>query len=192
MELKDGQKTFYAKSRKEWRRWLEKNHAIETRVWLILYKKNSTTKSVTYAEAVEEALCFGWIDSKANTRDAESYYQYFAQRKPKGIWSKINRERVGRLILEGRMTPAGQAVINQAKKSKAWFTLEEVDNLVIPEDLQKRSDRNKTALNNFQAFSISARKMILWWIKSAKRPETRKKRIEETVTLAAKNIRANH
>lgn len=192
MELKDGQKTFYARSRKEWRKWLEKNHAREKSVWLIMYNQNSNTPSVKYAEAVEEALCFGWVDSKANKRDAESHYQYFAQRKPGSNWSESNRERVARLTKEGLMMPAGQAMVDLAKKAGTWLALVPIQNAEIPEDLQKRLNRNKKAFENFQAFPPSSKRIILEWILNAKRPETRKQRIEETVTLAAKNIRANH
>jgi uncharacterized protein YdeI (YjbR/CyaY-like superfamily) len=113
METKDGIKTFHAKTQKEWRKWLEKNHQSEKAVWLIFYKKESGVPSTNYSEALEEALCFGWIDSKANKRDDLSYFQYFAKRKPKSNWSKINKEKVTRLIEKGLMTSAGfESVVN--------------------------------------------------------------------------------
>jgi len=192
MELKDERRTVYAKTRKEWRKWLEKNHSIEKNVWLIIYHKESKTPSVYYEEAVEEALCFGWIDSKANKRDAESFFLFFAQRKPKSNWSKVNRERVAKLTKEGLIKPAGQAMIDLAKKSGTWTALLDVQNSVIPPDLKKLFDKNKTAFRNFEAFAPSSKRIILEWILNAKKPETRANRISQTVELAAKNIKANH
>jgi len=192
MELHNNLPTFHARTRKEWRRWLEKKGASEKSVWLIIYHKASDTRSIYYDEAVEEALCFGWIDSVAHKRNKESKYQFFTHRKPKSNWSKINRERAERMIASGLMTPAGQKLIDLAKKTGTWEAMVDVHNMVIPPDLQKQFDRNKKALKNFQAFSPSSRRIILGWIHSAKKPETRKKRIEETVRLAKDNIKANH
>ena len=191
MEIKDGIKTFYAKDRKTWRRWLDKNGEAEKSVWLIIYRKNGPTQSVTYEEAVEEGLCFGWIDSKGNKRDDESYYQFFSQRKPKSNWSRINKERVARLIKEGQMTDRGLALIETAKQNGAWEALDKVNALVLPDELKKALAKNKTAKQNFEAFPPSIKRGILEWIGNAKREETRSKRIMETVTLAEKNIRAN-
>lgn len=192
MELKDGIKTFYAKDRKAWRQWLEKNHANELSIWLIIYKKQSGTPSVYYDEAVDEALCFGWIDSKPNKRDEASYYQFFAKRNPKSKWSVVNKAKVQRLTEAGLMAPAGLAAIDIAKKSGSWTALDEVDNSIVPDDLQKLLNKNKAALKNFEAFPKSSKKIILEWIANAKKPETRQKRIEETVEKAAVNIKANH
>ena len=192
MSLKEEPKTFDAKTRKDWRKWLEKNHAKEKTIWLIIYRKDSKKVSVSYEEAVEEALCFGWIDSKAVKHDPESHLQSFAPRKPKSNWSKPNRERVAKMIKAGLMTPAGQATIDLAKKTGTWTALEKVERLEIPVDLQKLFDKNKTAQKNFLAFPPSSKKMILEWIMTAKKPETRKQRVENTVELAAKNSRAHH
>jgi uncharacterized protein YdeI (YjbR/CyaY-like superfamily) len=192
MELHKGTAAIYAKDRKAWRQWLAKNHRTEKSVWLIIHHKSSATPSVYYEEAVEEALCFGWIDSTAYKRDGESKYQFFAVRKAKSNWSKINQERAARMIKEKRMTPAGQLMIDLAKESGTWSALDAVHALVIPPDLQKAFARNKTALKNFSAFPPSSRKIILYWVLSAKREETRQQRIKETVALAAKNERANH
>lgn len=188
----DNIKTFRARTRKDWRKWLAKNHAKEKGVWLIMYRKDSKVANVNYAEAVEEALCFGWIDSVKKKRDAESSIQFFSQRKPKSNWSKLNRERADKLTKQGLMTRPGQAVIDLAKTTGTWTALEEMENTVIPSDLKKLFDKNVTAFNNFQAFPPSSKKMILTWILGAKTPETRHKRITETVTLAKKNMRANH
>jgi uncharacterized protein YdeI (YjbR/CyaY-like superfamily) len=120
METNKGKETFYAKTRQHWRKWLEKNSQKKEEVCLILYNKGSETKSVSYTEAVEEALCFGWIDSLTNKRDPESRYQRFSPRKPNGNWSKSNIERVERLVKEGLMTPQGQAFVDLAKKKGKW------------------------------------------------------------------------
>ena len=192
MELKDGIKTFYAKSQKEWRKWLEKNHQSEKSVWLIIYKKESGTPSVYYTDAVDEALCFGWIDSKPNKRDDESYYQFFAKRNPKSNWSKVNKGKVAKLLEKGLITKAGLETIETAKQNGTWTALDKVEEMTIPEDLQKAFDKNKTAFAYFDKFPRSSKRNILEWIMNAKRPETRQKRIEETVELATKNIKANH
>ena len=192
MELHNNIPSIHAKTRAQWRRWLEKNHKSEKAVWLIIYHKSSEVKSVYYAEAVEEALCFGWIDSVKHKRNDESAYQFFAKRKPKSMWSELNRTRVEKMIEQKKMTAAGQEMIDLAKRTGTWEALVQIDKMTIPKDLQKKFDKNKTAFKNFQKFSPSSRKIILLWIMNAKRPETRKKRIEEAVALAAKNVKANH
>jgi uncharacterized protein YdeI (YjbR/CyaY-like superfamily) len=192
MELKDGLKTFYAKSQKEWHKWLEKNHQSEKSVWLIIYKKESGTPSVYYTDAVDEAICFGWIDSKPNKRDGESYYQFFAKRNPKSNWSKVNKGKVAKLLEKGLITKSGLEAIETAKQNGTWTALDKVEEMAIPEDLQKKFNKNKTAFAYFNKFPRSSKRNILEWIMNAKRPETRQKRIEETVELAKKNIKANH
>lgn len=182
---------FYAADRGIWRKWLEKNHATAGNVWLIIYKKDSGTPSVVYAEAVEEALCFGWVDSKPNKRDEKSFVLYFAARKPKSPWSKINKERVARLIKDKKIHASGLAKINAAKKDGSWSVLDSVEALIMPDVLKKRFNKNKKALTHFEAFPPSVKKAIYQWVQSAKTEETREKRITETVTLAAKNVRAN-
>lgn len=191
METKNGIKTFYAKDRKSWRSWLKKNHSTEKSVWLIIYKKTALTKSVKYEEAVEEALCFGWIDSKPNKRDEESFYQFFAKRNPSSNWSKINKDRIKKMTDERLMTPAGLDMVNKAKENGSWSALDEVEEIVIPADLKKLLTENKVASGFFEAFPRSVKKGILEWLLNAKKVETRIKRIEETVMLAEKNIRAN-
>lgn len=191
MMEKDGVKTFYAKDRAAWRAWLAANHATELRVWLIIYRKQSGTPSIYYDEAVDEALCFGWIDSKPNKRDEESYYQFFARRNPKSKWSGVNKKKVEQLAAQGLMTEAGWAVIEIAKQNGGWTALDEVENLVIPADLQAQFDAMPGSQANFDAFSKSTKRGILDWISSAKQAETRAKRILETVTLAARGEKAN-
>ncbi|QHV97694.1 YdeI/OmpD-associated family protein [Spirosoma endbachense] len=120
METNKGIETVYVETREQWRQWLEKNGQSKTEICLILYNKDSKTKSVNYSEAVEEALCFGWIDSLTNKRDTESRYQRFSPRKPRSNWSKSNRERVDRMIQEGLMTESGQKMIDIAKNNGRW------------------------------------------------------------------------
>ncbi len=182
--------TTYAKDRSEWRKWLEKNHATSSGVWLIYYKKGSSKPSVSYDQAVEEALCFGWIDSRVNALDDERYMQVFSSRKAKSSWSKLNKQRVEQLIQNGFMTAAGLEKIEAAKRDGSWSTLDAIEDLQLSVDLMEALDSNRTAYDNFMAFSTSSKKNIVRWIESAKRPETRLKRIEETVTLAAQNIKA--
>jgi uncharacterized protein YdeI (YjbR/CyaY-like superfamily) len=192
MEKKDGIETYYAKNRKEWRTWLSKNHAKEKNVWLEIYKKESNVPTVQYEDAVDEALCFGWIDSRPNKKDKQSYYLLFSKRSPKSNWSKANRERAERLIKQGLMAKAGLELIALAKQNGRWTALNDVQNSVIPDDLQKALNKNKKASGYFAAFPPSSKRIILEWILNAKKPETRQKRIEETVTLAENNIKANH
>lgn len=192
MKIYKGIQTFHARTRKEWRKWLEKNHQSAKSVWLIIYKKDSTVPSVYYPEAVDEALCFGWIDSTPNKRDDGSYYQFFAKRNPKSNWSKVNKQKVAALIKEGLMQPAGYQMIEMAKHNGTWTALDEVENIILPADLQERFSKNKTAFNHWNTFSRSSKRGILEWIVNAKKLETRQKRIEETVSLAARNIKANH
>jgi uncharacterized protein YdeI (YjbR/CyaY-like superfamily) len=179
--------TFYAKDRAEWRKWLAKNHTKESAIWLILFHKNSETSCINYNDAVEEALCFGWIDSVKYKRDLESAYQMFTPRKPKSIWSKLNKERVNRLTDAGLITSAGQKLIDLAKQTGTWDALNEIDNEIIPEDLEAAFKKNKVAKSNFETFSSSSKKMILYWIQSAKRAETRANRIAATVNAAHEN-----
>lgn len=182
---------FYAKDRNAWRKWLEKNHAKAERVRLILYKKGASKTSVSYAEAVEEALCFGWIDSKPNKRDEDSYLLLFTERKPKSVWSKINKGRIKELILSGKMMDAGLAKIDQAKRDGSWKALDEIEELIMPTSLQKAFKQNKVAATNFSNFPSSVKKGIYQWIVSAKTEQTLHKRVAETVEKAANNVRAN-
>jgi uncharacterized protein YdeI (YjbR/CyaY-like superfamily) len=161
-------------------------------VWLIYYKQTTGQPHVEYSDAVEEALCFGWVDSKPNTLDDERYMQLFSPRNPKSPWSRLNKQRIEKLIGQGLMTEAGLKLIETAKQNGAWTVYDTIEDLIMPEDLEKALSENPTAYTNFQAFSNSSKKNILWWIQSAKQPATRLKRVEETVTLAAVNKKANH
>jgi uncharacterized protein YdeI (YjbR/CyaY-like superfamily) len=146
------------KSRKQWRQWLKKNHATENSVWLVLAKKASGLPSLPLSEAVEEALCFGWIDSVANTVDEDYFKIFIARRNPKSKWSKINKGRVAKLVRLKLMTPAGLSVIKQAKKLGHWTALDEIEKLVLPADLKKAFFGNKIARGNFEEFPASVKK----------------------------------
>ncbi|MEL6192224.1 MAG: YdeI/OmpD-associated family protein [Bacteroidota bacterium] len=191
VNMADKENAISARSASEWRRWLEENQASEKGVWLIIYKKDSGVPSVYYPEAVDEALCFGWIDSKPNKRDKKSYYQYFSVRNPKSNWSKVNKDKIERLLAAHKMAPAGLEMVKLAKESGTWDALNEVEALIIPEDLGEALDTYPHARTYFEAFPPSTRRGILEWILNAKRPETRQKRIEETARLANEDIRAN-
>jgi len=184
--------SYHPKTRAEWREWLSTNYNVSKGVWLVILKKGAEVAGITYAAAVEEALCFGWIDGRAATLDAQNFKLYMSPRKPGSVWSKLNKQRIRKLVKEGSMTSAGLAKIETAKKDGSWNKLDEIDRLAIPEDLLAQLSANAQAKRNFEAFSPSSRKMILFWIASAKREETRRKRIEETVRLAAQNIKAAH
>jgi uncharacterized protein YdeI (YjbR/CyaY-like superfamily) len=172
----------------EWRAWLAANGRVERSVWLIVHRDGPGPKLV---EAVDHALCFGWIDSKTVKRDDKTTYQCFTPRNPRSTWSKVNRERVERLTAAGLMDPAGQELVDLAKRTGTWDLLADAQNLIVPADLQAALARNPQADKQFHAFPPSARRAILEWITLAKRPDTRARRIEQTVTRAARNERAN-
>ena len=182
METYNGLPTFYATRAVEWRKWLRKNGKKAKALWLIIYHQNSETPSVKYAESIEHALCFGWIDSKAVKRDAESFYLYFTPRKVTSRWSKINRERVERMTALGLMEAEGQALIDLAKENGTW-------ELQVPSQLQALLKKNKTAAKNFEAFSNSSKLLLSEWILNAKKPETIEKRVSQAVEIAYHNIR---
>ena len=188
---KPPENSIHPKSRKEWRAWLEKNHTREEGVWLITYQKATGKPRIDYEEAVEEALCFGWVDSKGNRLDDDKSMLWIAPRKPGSNWSKPNKERIEKPTMAGLLAPAGLGKVVAAKQDGTWSALDAVEALEIPPDLRLALDGNQTAKDYFEAFPRSAKRSILEWIMNAKRPETRVKRIVETVDLAAKNIRAN-
>lgn len=182
---------YYPKNRKAWRNWLQKNHAAATHVWLIMYKKDTGKPSVTYDEVVEEALCFGWIDSKPNKRDDESYFLFIAPRKPKSPWSALNKKRIEKLLQQNKIEPAGLQKIEEAKNNGSWILLDKIESLEMPAVLDKAFTKNKQALKNFMAFPPGVKKQTYQWIISAKTEQTLQKRVTETVSLAEKNTRAN-
>ncbi|RJQ55997.1 MAG: hypothetical protein C4521_01375 [Actinobacteria bacterium] len=189
MKNSDGRETIEPASREEWREWLKRNHQTSRGVWLIYKKKTSAGPGPRYEEVVEEAVAFGWIDSRVNSLDAERVKQLFTPRKPGSAWSPSNKRRVELLLARGLMAPAGMRAVDAARANGSWTALDDVENLVVPSDLSKALVADGKAQRHFDAFSDSAKKMILFWIQSAKRPETRAKRIEETVRAAAENRR---
>jgi len=184
VKTKDGIEIFRAFSRAEWREWLARNHTRNEGVWLISAKKSSGNPGVPYAEAVEEALCFGWIDSKANKLDSERYMQIFTPRRKRSVWSALNKRRIEQLIADGLMTPAGLLVIEQAKQNGSWTILDSIEMLTVPPDLETDLATNEQAAATFTAFSPSQTKQLLFYIDSAKLPETRAKRIAEVISEA--------
>ncbi|MBE9192736.1 YdeI/OmpD-associated family protein [Gloeocapsopsis crepidinum LEGE 06123] len=183
----DDLETFQAQDRQQWREWLEKNHCTSSGIWLIYYKVKSGKPSIQYSEAVKEALCFGWIDSKVRSLNEESYMQIFTPRKPKSVWSKLNKQYIEELIEQNLMTEAGLKKIEAAKQDGSWTTLDASEALIIPADLQQALEAHKIANKYFAEFSNTSKKNILFWISNAKRLETRLKRIEQTINSAAQN-----
>ena len=177
-------------TRAAWRRWLTRNHATSSGVWPVYYKKHAAAKRLTYEAALLEALCFGWIDSRIRALDQDRCRQIFSPRNAKSVWSMPNKARIVQLIAQGLMRPAGQAKIDAAKADGSWYQLDAAESLEMPADLTRKLRRNASARRNFLALSAWARKRLLWWIHSAKRPETRQRRIgqllERVSTIAAK------
>ncbi len=177
--------------RAAWRSWLESNHRASRGVWLQLEKIGSAGR-LRYEEAVEEALCFGWIDSQVRGMDATRYLITFTPRRPASNWSKLNRQRVERLQREGLMTAAGIAAVEEGKRTGSWFLLDAVERLEVPDDLDGALSSDASARLNFEAFPASARKEYLYWVLSAKRPETRARRVREVAELASANRASRH
>ena len=175
----------------DWRAWLADNHARAGGVWLITYRPATGKTPFSYEQAVEEALCFGWIDGQANKLDDERTMLWFAPRRPGSGWARTNKARIERLIADGRMTPAGLSKIEAAQADGSWTLLDSVERLEVPDDLAAEFDKYPDARAHFDAFPPSARRMALAWIATAKRPETRAKRVAETARLAQENVRVN-
>jgi uncharacterized protein YdeI (YjbR/CyaY-like superfamily) len=164
-------------SREEWRAWLEEHHATAQEAWLIHYKKKAARRSLALEEAVEEALCFGWIDGLLRSVDGDCYALRYSPRRPNSVWSPRNKERVEKLILEGRMTPAGLEKVARARESGEWEAADAREDVsAIPADL---------AWASFTRWPASRKKQYLYWLSSAKKPETRQKRIQAIVGMAA-------
>ncbi|QCX37383.1 hypothetical protein FF125_02625 [Aureibaculum algae] len=181
--------TFYPINRKEWRLWLKNNHSSSTSIWVIFYKKNTQFPTISWSEAVDEALCFGWIDSIKKSIDNEKYIQFFSQRKPQSTWSKINKDKVDSLIRQKLMTPTGINSIEIAKQNGSWTILDNVEKLMIPKDLEKAFESKPNSKEYFLGLSKSKRKEILSWIVLAKRTETREKRIREIAEFGSENMK---
>ena len=177
--------------KKVWRKWLELNHKKKEAVWLVFYKKKSPNYNLSWSESVDEALCFGWIDSTKRTIDSEKYKQHFSKRKAKSNWSKANKDKVKTLIDQGLMKEAGYKSIEIAKENGSWTILDGVEELTIPEDLKKEFGNYRGSIEYFENLSTSVKKAMLYWVISAKRKETRQKRIVEIAKNASKNLKPN-
>ena len=178
---------FHPKNQQDWRKWLEKNHQTEDAVWLIFYKQSSTKANLTWSEAVDHSLCYGWIDSIKKTVDSESYKQYFSKRKANSTWSKVNKDKVEKLAADNVMKDAGFKVIDVAKKNGSWTLLDSVEALILPDLLLQEFKKHEGALAYYKGLSNSDKKILLSWIALAKRPDTKEKRAIEIAENAAQN-----
>jgi uncharacterized protein YdeI (YjbR/CyaY-like superfamily) len=181
--------TFFPTNRQQWRDWLAEHHDKQVPVWLLYPKKKSGLPGVTYDEAVEEALCFGWIDSTAKSVDTDTFMQFFCPRKPKSGWSKVNKERLVRLTDAGLMMPAGTASIERAKENGSWELLDEAEAQLVPPDLASELAKRPVASDFFASLCRSDKRAILIWISAAKRSETRQKRIDELIDCTDQRIK---
>lgn len=180
----------FFKNRESWRKWLSKNHHKQSEIWILAFKRHTGVECLSYTEALEEALCYGWIDCRLKRIDGERHMWRFTPRRAESIWSTRNRSIAERLIEKGRMTSHGMAKIEAAKKSGAWNRTVQPSKVPrIPKDLKDALLENDLAWRNFQAFARSYRHTYIWWVTSAKRPETRRNRIREVVKRAEQNIK---
>ena len=182
-------KQIQPKSRAAWRRWLEKHHATSRGIWLVYAKKHTGIPSLTYNDAVEEALCFGWIDSLIHPIDDSLYRQVFTPRKEKSAWSAANRKRVERLIEAGVMTAAGLALVTLAKKTGRWEAHKPSESLTLPAELKKALNANAAAKKNWPTYTESQRKMFLYRVHGAKRPETRAERVARVIEIVSSGMK---
>ncbi|QLG43985.1 YdeI/OmpD-associated family protein [Costertonia aggregata] len=180
----------YFKNAAEFRAWLDENHHVCDGIYLIFYTIAHEKDSMRWEEAVRVALCYGWIDSTVKSLGDGKRRQYFCPRKPKSVWSKVNKQHIKELLQEGLMHESGLASIKIAKENGSWVALDDVENGVVPEDLQKAFDKHTKALKNYNSFTRGQRKSYLYWLNQAKRDETRRKRIAEIIRLCEANIKS--
>ncbi|NQZ45329.1 MAG: YdeI/OmpD-associated family protein [Flavobacteriaceae bacterium] len=180
----------YFENDTQWRKWLHDNHDRSEGIYLIFYKVDHARPSMRWEEAVRVALCYGWIDSTVKSLGNGKRRQYFCRRKPKSVWSKVNKTHLIELEKEGLIHKSGYRSIAVAKENGSWSDLDDVENGLIPDELQHTFDAHPKAFENFQMFAPGYRKSYLYWLHQAKRPETRKKRIEEIIALCAANIKS--
>lgn len=178
-------------TRAQWRAWLAAHAATSPGVWLVTWKRSSGRPVLAYEDLVEEALCFGWVDGQARAVDAERTSLLLTPRRRGSGWARTNKERVARLQAAGLMQPAGQAVVDAAVADGSWTLLDASEALEEPSELAAALDANPAARAAWNGFPPSARKQLLGWVTTAKRPETRARRIAETVARAARGERAN-
>jgi len=178
-------------TRDDWRKWLTDNHDRPEGIWLVYFKKHTKIPSVYHTEAVEEALCFGWIDSKIKSIDEQRYMQIFSPRNPKSIWSDVNKQRIEKMIHEGKLTSAGMKKVNDAKKFGQWDKSygTRKTKVFLPDDLKNALLQNPLAWENFSNFPPSAQSTYIYWVSAAKRDETRKSRIDKVFEFSLKKIK---
>lgn len=175
-----------------WEAWLEEHHASSEGVWIKFAKKGTGIETVSYAEAVDAALCYGWIDGQVKRFDEEHWLQRFTPRRPRSKWSKINREKVARLIETGKMKPAGLREVERAQADGRWdAAYDSPSKATVPDDLQREFDKNPEAAAVFDSLNRSERYTILYQIQDAKRPETRVRRIEKFVAMLNERRKPN-
>ena len=178
------------KGRDDWRAWLTENHVTAQEMWLVFYKKHVGKPGLTYIEALEEALCFGWIDGILKRIDGEKHTIRFSPRRTNSIWSEQNKQRVGRLIQEGRMAEAGLAKVREAKANGQWAKAAvREDVTIVPPELTVALADNAKARVNFEKLAPSYRRQFIYWVSVAKHNETRRRRVAEVVRLLARNER---
>lgn len=180
---------YYFKCDAEWRDWLHNNHEQKRGIYLIFFKVEHENDSMRWEEAVQVALCYGWIDSTVKSLGSGKRRQYFCRRNTKSVWSKVNKDYIKKLKAAGLMHKSGQSVINEAKKDGSWTALDDVEKGIIPEDLQKAFDNNQEAFINYKGFTKGQRKSYLYWLNQAKRDDTRLKRIVEIIQCCESNIK---
>ena len=190
MSALDDRPMVHADDRATWRAWLEANHATAQGAWLVTWRPRSGRVGLDYEAAVEEALCFGWVDSTGGSFDDDRGKLYFAPRKTRSGWAATNKARVERLIAAGRMAPAGLAAIERAKANGSWTVLDSVERLEVPAELAEALEAHPPAAKHFAAFPASARKQMLTWVAFAQRADTREDRIRQIAEAAAQNQRA--
>ena len=183
---------YYPKNKKDWRNWLELNHKEKDAVWVIFYKVKSPKHNLSWSDSVDEALCFGWIDSTKRSLDEERFIQYFSKRKAKSNWSKVNKDKVKILIEQGLMMEAGHKSIEIAKENESWTILDAVEALIVPDDLKTAFSKTKSASEFYESLSNSNKKSILYWLNSAKRAATREKRITDIIESGSKGLKPKY
>ena len=180
--------TLYVTTRQQWCKWLEENHTTQNEIWLIYYKKHTGKPRIPYEDAVEEAICFGWIDSLIKKIDDEKYMQKYTPRNDNSIWSEINRKRAEKMIAEGKMTPFGLKKIDAAKKNGQWKkACSSTRKIEMLSELERALKVNDTAWLNFNNFADSYKNMYIGWVSAAKRETTRQRRIKEVVRRSERN-----
>jgi uncharacterized protein YdeI (YjbR/CyaY-like superfamily) len=179
----------FPKTRAAWRAWLQKHHGRGTGVWFVSYKQSSGKARLTYEDMIEEALSFGWIDGVARGLDNERTMLWLSPRRPRSVWSAINKARVERILAKGIVHPAGLAAVDRAKQNGSWSALDTIDRLEIPDDLAVAFEAHRGAAANFAAMSKTQKRAVLEWVRQAKRPETRARRVAAAAGMAATNER---